>query len=191
MSISTKGGDSGETSLIGGKRVSKAEPRVEAYGTIDELSAHLGLARSLCRHEQVKAWTAEIQKTLFRVGAALATPPASRKGTAPITGQDVEQLTAMVHQIESRPGILADWAIPGEHPAASAYDVARAVCRRAERCIVRLLEDDPTLSEVVLPYVNRLSDALWLFERLLEVEEGVDSRLRDAEQGGPRWSKAW
>jgi cob(I)alamin adenosyltransferase len=191
MSIATKGGDKGQTSLAGGIRVSKAELRVEAYGTIDELNAHLGFARSICRHDQIKQWTEEIQKTLFRVGSALATPPESRKSAPPVTTEDVDGLTAIVHQIEAREGILSDWSIPGAHTEASAYDVARTVCRRAERHIVRLMESDAVVGEQILPYVNRLSDALWLFGRLLELEAGVDSKLRDAEHGGPRWSRAW
>lgn len=191
MSIATKGGDKGQTSLAGGIRVSKAELRVEAYGTIDELNAHLGFARSICRHDQIKQWTEEIQKTLFRVGSAIATPPESRKAVPPVTAEDVDGLTAIVHQIEAQEGILSDWSIPGVHTEASAYDIARTVCRRAERHIVRLMESDTAIQEHVLPYVNRLSDAIWLFGRLLELEAGVDSKLRDAEHRGPRWSRAW
>jgi cob(I)alamin adenosyltransferase len=191
MSIATKGGDKGQTSLAGGIRVSKAELRVEAYGTIDELNAHLGFARSICRHHQIKQWTEEIQKTLFRVGSAVATPPQSRKSAPPVTAEDVDHLTAIVHQIEAQQGILSDWSIPGAHTEASAYDVARTVCRRAERHIVGLIESDAAMQEHVLPYVNRLSDTLWLFGRLLELEAGVDSKLRDAAHQGPRWSRAW
>jgi cob(I)alamin adenosyltransferase len=191
MSIATKGGDKGQTSLAGGIRVSKAELRVEAYGTIDELNAHLGFARSICRHDQIKQWTEEIQKTLFRVGSAIATPPESRKAVPPVTAEDVDGLTAIVHQIEAQEGILSDWSIPGVHTEASAYDIARTVCRRAERHIVRLMESDAAIQEHVLPYVNRLSDAIWLFGRLLELEAGVDSKLRDAAHHGPRWSRAW
>lgn len=196
MSIATKQGDGGETSLAGGLRVSKADLRVEAYGTIDELNAALGFARSICRNEQVGRWSEEIQRTLFRVGGALATPPESRKekkqGTAPlVTAADVDGLTEIVHAIEARPGILADWSIPGALPEASAYDIARTVCRRAERHIVRLAESDSSITEHLLPYVNRLSDALWLFGRVLELDAGVDSSLRDAEKSGPRWSRAW
>ena len=191
MSIATKRGDSGQTSLAGGVRVSKAELRVEAYGTIDELNAHLGFARSICRQEQIKAWTEEIQKTLFRVGAALATPPEGDKAPLVLTTEDVDKLTDIVHRIEAREGILSDWSIPGAHSEASAYDIARTVCRRAERHIVRLMESGSAVQPEVLAYTNRLSDLLWLFGRLLELEAGVDSRLRDAEKGGPRWSKAW
>jgi cob(I)alamin adenosyltransferase len=191
MSIATKRGDGGQTSLAGGIRVSKSALRVEAYGTIDELNANLGFARSICRNDSIKQWTEEIQKTLFRVGSALATPPESKKTPPVVTVDDVDKLTDIVHQIEAREGILSDWSIPGAHTEASAYDIARTVCRRAERHIVRLMEGDVSIGEQVLPYVNRLSDVLWLFGRLLELEAGVDSRLRAAEKGGPRWSRAW
>jgi cob(I)alamin adenosyltransferase len=196
LSIATKQGDGGETSLAGGLRVSKADLRVETYGTVDELNATLGFARSICRNEEVWRWSEEIQKTLFRVGGALATPPESRReGKQPagplVTTQDVDVLTEIVHAIEARPGILSDWSIPGALPDASAYDIARTVCRRAERHIVRLAESDASITDAVLPYINRLSDVLWLFGRLLELDAGVDSSLRDPEKSGPRWSRAW
>jgi cob(I)alamin adenosyltransferase len=191
MSIATKGGDRGQTALVGGQRVSKSELRVEAYGTIDELNAHLGFARSICPQPQVREWTEEIQKTLFRVGGALATPVESRKGAPVIAQEDVDRLTDLVHSIESREGILSDWSVPGAQTESAAYEVARTVCRRAERCIVRLIEGGSVVEEHVLPYVNRLSDLIWLFGRLLELEGGVDSRLRDESKSGPRWSRAW
>jgi cob(I)alamin adenosyltransferase len=191
MSIATKRGDGGQTSLAGGIRVSKSDLRVEAYGTIDELNTHMGFARSICQHMQIKEWTLEIQRTLFRVGSALATPPESRKAKPPVIQEDVDHLTSLVHSIEAREGILSDWSIAGEHTEAAAYEVARTVCRRAERHIVRLVESGADVDPNVIAYVNRLSDLLWLFGRLLELEAGVTSKLRDNTQGGPRWSRAW
>jgi cob(I)alamin adenosyltransferase len=191
MSIATKRGDGGQTSLAGGIRVSKSELRVETYGTIDELNSHLGFARSLCQQGQVKEWTEEIQKTLFRVGSSLATPPESRKKPPVIGVEDVDRLTDLVHSIESREGILSDWSIPGAQTESAAYEIARTICRRAERNIVRLIESGAAVDEHVLAYVNRLSDVLWLFGRLLELEGGVDSKLRDGSKSGPRWSRAW
>ena len=191
MSIATKRGDGGQTSLAGGIRVSKSDLRVEAYGTIDELNTHMGFARSICQQTQIKEWTLEIQRTLFRVGSALATPPESRKAKPPVTQEDVDHLTTLVHSIEAREGILSDWSIAGEHTEAAAYEVARTVCRRAERHIVRLVESGVDVDPNVIAYVNRLSDLLWLFGRLLELEAGVTSKLRDNTQGGPRWSRAW
>ena len=194
MSITTKQGDGGKTSLVGGIRVSKADLRVEAYGTIDELNAALGFARSICTNAEVSSWTCDIQKTLFHIGSALATAAESKKGAAPLTAEDVDWLTALVHAIEGKEGILSDWSLPGAQTEAAAFDVARTVCRRAERCIVRLMEDgsaERAPHPQVLPYINRLSDLIWLFGRLLELESGVDSRLRGEQHKGAGWSKAW
>jgi len=194
VSITTKQGDGGKTSLVGGIRVSKADLRVEAYGTIDELNAALGFARSICTNAEVSSWTCDIQKTLFHIGSALATAPESKKGAAPLTAEDVDWLTALVHAIEGKEGILSDWSLPGAQTEAAAFDVAPTVCRRAERCIVRLMEDgsaERAPHPQVLPYINRLSDLIWLFGRLLELESGVDSRLRGEQHKGAGWSKAW
>ena len=191
MSIATKRGDGGETGLIGGVRVSKADLRVEAYGTIDELNSTLGFARSICANSEICSSVHDIQKTLFRVGSALATPPESSKAAPTLSAEDVEQLTDMVHAIEGKDGILSDWSLPGAHPESAAFEVARTVCRRAERCIVRLAESGAEIHPLALPYINRLSDLIWLFARQLEVESGIDSSLRPEKSKGARWSRAW
>ena len=191
MSIATKRGDGGQTGLAGGIRVSKADLRVESYGSVDELNTHLGFARSICRNKEIAAWTEEIQRTLFRVGSALATPPESRKKPPVITTEDVDKLTDLVHKIEATEGILADWSLPGGHTESAAYEVARTVCRRAERCTVRFVESGGTVQPEVLAYLNRLSDVLWLFGRLIELDAGVNSQLRDTSQTGPKFSRAW
>jgi cob(I)alamin adenosyltransferase len=191
MSIATKRGDSGETSLAGGIRVSKSDMRVEAYGTVDELNSVLGFARSICQNAEICKWTEEIQKTLFRLGSALATPPESRKTPPVITTEDVDHLTTLVHSIEAMEGILSDWSLPGAHTEAAAFEVARTVCRRAERSTIRLAETDAYVAPHIIPYLNRLSDAIWLFGRLLEFHAGVDSRLREEQHSGARWSRAW
>ncbi len=185
MSISTKTGDAGETGLIGGKRVSKGDLRVEAYGTIDELGSVLGFARSICANAKIREATKTIQKELFTVSAAIT------GGSSGLTQERVDSLTTQVNEIESMEGILGDWALPGENTVSAAYDVARTVCRRAERVIVRLLNEGESVDPLVLAYVNRLSDLLWLFGRLVEKEAGVDARLRDGETGGSSWSRAW
>lgn len=191
MSIATKHGDTGQTSLVGGIRVSKGELRVEAYGTIDELNSVMGFARSICEDAEVSDLTKKIQRELFAVGSAIATAPGSRKGPPPITAEMVEGLTGEVQRIESIEGILGDWSIPGEHRAAAAFDMARTVCRRAERYVVRLVESGEEVGPQVIPYINRLSDLLWLFSRLLELRAGADATLRDDADKGPRWSRAW
>src|SRR5689334_3473707 len=101
MSIATTRGDGGQTGLAGGVRVSKADLRVEAFGTVDELNTVLGFARSLCTNKEICDWTEGIQRSLFRLGAALATPPESKKSPPSITSEDVEALTKLVHQIEA------------------------------------------------------------------------------------------
>jgi cob(I)alamin adenosyltransferase len=151
----------------------------------------LGFARSICKDEQIAQWTQEIQKTLFRVGSALATPPESKKKPPVITADDVEVLTQLVYQIEATEGILSDWSLPGAHPESAAYEMARTVCRRAERAAVRLQETGAEIQPEALAYLNRLSDLVWLFGRLIEQKAGVDARLRDENKTGPKWSRAW
>jgi cob(I)alamin adenosyltransferase len=193
MSIATKRGDSGQTGLVGDVRVSKADQRVEAYGCVDELNSVLGFARSICKNMEICSWTEGIQKTLFRLGAALATAPEAEKKQAEssMTAGDVDGLTNLVHRIEATPGILSDWSVPGAHTEAAAFEISRTVCRRAERQVVRLMESGDFVDRQVLAYLNRLSDLLWLFGRLLEVQAGVDSKLRDDTHKSTHWSKAW
>jgi len=191
MSIATKHGDTGQTGLIGGERVSKANLRVESYGTIDELTSVMGFARSVCDDAEVRDITKHIQRELFAVSGSIANPQSSQKEPLYVTPEMVESLTAHVHRIESTEGILSDWSLPGDHTAAAAYDIARTVCRRAERHVVRLAEAGEDAGPNVIAYLNRLSDLLWLLGRLLELRAGVDAKLRDTEHEGPRWSRAW
>jgi cob(I)alamin adenosyltransferase len=191
MSISTTRGDGGQTGLAGGIRVSKADLRVEAYGSVDELNTVLGFARSICSNEQIAAWTEQIQRTLFRLGSALATPPESKKQPPLISAEDIAMLTGLVHQIEATEGVLSDWSLPGAHRESAAYEIARTVCRRAERAAVRFVENGGAVKPEVIAYLNRLSDAIWLFGRLIEFNAGIDARLRPEDKSGPRWSRAW
>jgi len=191
MSIATMRGDSGQTGLSGGIRVSKASPRVEAYGTLDELISAMGFARAICANPDLCAATKRIQKELFKVASAISTPPESPKGIPVVEDALVDELTAHVHRIEAIPGVLNDWSLPGEDPVSAAFDVARTVCRRSERLVVGLMENGLPLQPNVLRYLNRLSDLLWLFGRQVEKEEGKDARLRDPDKPGPRWSRAW
>jgi cob(I)alamin adenosyltransferase len=191
VSIATTHGDGGQTGLAGGVRVSKADLRVEAYGSVDELNSFLGFARSICSDDRIAAWTEEIQRTLFRVGAALSTPE-QREGQKPFVGEeDVATLTRLVHEIEATEGILSDWSLPGAHRESAAFEVARTVCRRAERQAVRFIESGENVVPEVVAYLNRLSDLIWLFGRLIELNAGVDARLREEDKTGPRWSRAW
>jgi cob(I)alamin adenosyltransferase len=191
-SISTMRGDAGETSLAGGLRVSKGSIRVEAYGTIDELVSSLGVARSTCDDGELTALTKSIQQDLFKIGSSLATPNESPKPQVVVEAALAERLTNEVHRLEAVDGILVDWSLPGEHRSAAQFDLARAICRRAERAIVRLQESGATIQPSIVIYINRLSDLLWLCARKLERDAHINGSLRDATgKAGNGFSRAW
>jgi cob(I)alamin adenosyltransferase len=191
-SIATTRGDQGQTGLAGGIRVSKASIRVESCGNVDELNSSLGFARSICEDDAAVALVRSIQQELFKIGAAIATPPQSTKPQATIGVEAVDRLTAEVHRLEAIEGILSDWSVPGEHTVAAAFDVARTVCRRAERGVVRLVESGEEVQPTILAYLNRLSDLLWLLGRKIEYDAGVNGSLRAVTgKAGNRWSRAW
>ena len=155
----------------------------------------MGFARAICED----LLTCESAPNSFsgncsKIGSrTLATPPENRKGEPPLNAA-MTRCPSPTRFINSKliDGMLSDWSIPGEHAAAAAYDVARTVCRRAERCMVRLIDAGEIVDANVLPYLNRLSDLLWLFGRKLELDAGVSGSLRDANaKTGPRWSRAW
>ncbi len=171
-SISTKRGDTGQTNLVGGVRVSKNSLRVEVNGTIDELNSVMGFARSICKDSEVCELVKGIQRELFDISLSLATPPESKKQPPNISTDLVEALTAHVHRIEKIEGISFKWALPGEDTVSAAFVMARTVWRRAERQLVSLIDEQ--IDSNILPYFNRLSDLLWLFGRLVELQAGVD-----------------
>jgi cob(I)alamin adenosyltransferase len=180
MSIVTKKGDDGSTKLIYGGRVSKADLQVEAYGTIDELNSFLGLARAFCDDDYTKRVLESLQRETFVVGAELATPAAQlEKLKTRVTRDMTQALEIHVAEIEKLPGLLDDWALPGATQAGAAIDVARVVARRAERCTVRLAHEGLVPNPEVLPYLNRLSDLLWLLGRRYEILRGVSGALRE------------
>lgn len=191
MPVSTKRGDKGRTNLPGGARVSKGELRIEAAGSVDELKACMGLARALCEDAEVNEITKAVQRELFAIGSAISTKPSGRRPIPVITDDMVKRLDEHSERIERTPGLLRDWSLSGELRASAAYDVARTVCRRAERNTVRLVTAGETIQPNVLAYLNRLSDVLWLLSRLLDLRAEVDARLRDDQHPGPPWSRAW
>jgi cob(I)alamin adenosyltransferase len=191
MSISTRGGDEGGTNLPGGRRVSKTDPRVECYGTIDELVSQIGFARSICDDPEMAGWLEAIQRDLFKVGGAVGADVEPGKPARELDADMLARLDGHVRHIEATEGILKDWALPGVLPAAAALDVARTVCRRAERLAVHLAESGALSNPGVLPYLNRLSDVLWLFARLLELRARAGNELRDKKSKGRPWSRAW
>ena len=180
MSIATKNGDGGQTRLIFGDTVSKADLQVEAYGTIDELNSFLGLARAMSDEPKTKNWLELLQRHTFILGAELATPAEKRdKLKETVTPEVTAQLDAIVAEIEEMPGLLDDWALPGASGGGAAIDCARAVARRAERCVVRLHNAEAELvSDELLRYMNRLSDVIWLLGRRTEMRSGVNGALR-------------
>ncbi|MDE2636748.1 MAG: cob(I)yrinic acid a,c-diamide adenosyltransferase [Chloroflexota bacterium] len=161
MKIYTKTGDSGETSLFGGGRVSKHHLRVEAYGTIDEVNSHLGLARAAGPSQQGDLWLEKVQNQLFHLGSDLATPlDAKTDRVARITERDIAWLENTIDRMSAELAPLQNFILPGGAQAAAHLQVARAVCRRAER-LITALGNSEEISEHAMPYVNRLSD--WLF----------------------------
>ena len=178
MKVYTKTGDGGTTSLIGGERVSKADPRVEAYGTVDELSAHLALLADMMRSnghfERVAADIDEIQKDLMVVEALLATGEGGNGKVAPLSADAIKRLESQIDEMGTELPPLKGFVIPGGHPVVSQCHVCRTVCRRAERAAVGMSEQYPATPGTA-EYLNRLSDWLYVAGRkvveILEVKE--------------------
>jgi len=174
MKVYTRGGDRGETSLFGSGRVSKSDPRVAAYGEIDETNAWLGVARAHAGDDDLAGGIERVQRELFVVGAILATPdPARRKGDRFIlAAESIERLEREIDAWQDELPELEAFILPGGSPAGSFAHAARAVCRRAERAIVAL--EAPDVPETVLPYVNRLADWLFVLARVADRRAGVE-----------------
>jgi len=178
MKIYTRTGDRGETSLVGGRRVKKNEKRVEAYGSVDELNAHVGWAGTHLAHLPLEEEIREIQSDLFTLGADLATPPESPIAglTARIDEERVKRLEDLIDRWEAQTEPVRNFILPGGAPGAAALQVCRAVCRRAERYVVRL-----SLSEAVNPqaivYLNRLSDLFFVLSRWVNTRDGVPESI--------------
>lgn len=192
MNIATQTGDGGQTGLSGDLRVSKADIRIEAHGTIDELISSLGFARAIFADVQTGDLIRSLQRDLFRVGSAVIPPAEIGEQThLEITDEMVDRLTREVDRIQETEGLLNDWTLPGEDVASAAFDVARTVCRRTERLVVRMQDEGIQVEANSIRYLNRLSDLLWLLGRLVETKRNVRSGLRDDRTQGPAWSRAW
>jgi cob(I)alamin adenosyltransferase len=180
MKIYTKTGDSGETSLFGGKRVKKYDLRIESYGTIDELNSHIGLIRDQKIDEVTFISLIKIQKELFSIGAMLATPPEKEKLKSgknrlqsPIIRIDeISFLEMEIDNMESTLEPMTNFILPGGHPSVSICHIARSVCRRAERIMVQLNEIEGVETNI-LTYINRLSDYLFVLARKLSMVNGA------------------
>lgn len=173
MKIYTKTGDKGETALLGGTRVPKHHVRIEAYGTVDELNSFIGLARDQLRDEKDRTLLLEVQERLFTLGATLATDPAKTNVKKPdLLEDDIEKLEKSIDEMNQSLPDLKNFILPGGHPAVSTIHIARCVCRRAERLTTRLAELE-SVEEIIIRYLNRLSDWLFVLARKIGKDNGV------------------
>ena len=174
MKIYTKTGDTGETSLFDNTRVSKADPRVDAYGEVDEVNACLGAARAAGVDAEISTLIESLQKDLFALGARLADPSAriAERVTKAVIGEaDVERLERAIDGLEEGLPPLRRFILPGGSPAGSLLHLARTVCRRAERRVIGL--EAGMVEPTVVVYLNRLSDLLFVMERSVNHRAGV------------------
>ena len=180
MKIYTKGGDGGETSLFGGGRLSKADPRVEAYGDVDEVNACLGWAGSLLKQHPLESAIRGIQSDLFTLGADLATAPGSSAAASgkavKISEADAARLEGLIDAWDKELPSLKNFILPGGSPGAAALQVCRAACRRAERSVVRLAASE-SVNPAAVVYLNRLSDLLFVLARWVNLKEGIQEPL--------------
>lgn len=187
MKIYTKTGDKGQTSLVGGQRVSKCCDRLESYGTADELNSHIGVLITYCTDAHDQQFLTDIQAALFVVGGYLATDTTQRdvRPGNIVTPEMVQTIEAEIDRLNSIVPPLRLFILPGGCRGAAYAHVCRTVCRRTERCILRLAnsladehpttnDQQPTLDDNVLAYINRLSDYFFILARKLNVDAGVE-----------------
>ncbi|MFD2574461.1 cob(I)yrinic acid a,c-diamide adenosyltransferase [Spirosoma soli] len=175
MKIYTKTGDNGQTGLIGGRRISKADLRINAYGTVDELNSWIGLVRDQPVNAAYKELLKEIQDRLFTIGAELATDPekAPKKAMPAIVPEDVALLEEAMDTMDAQLPELRAFVLPGGHQAVSFCHLARTVCRRAERLVISLGDQSP-VDPAVIQYLNRLSDYLFVLSRKMAQDLGAE-----------------
>lgn len=183
MKIYTRTGDAGETALFGGGRVPKDHVRVQAYGTVDELNAFLGLAVSAGLDAQTVERIVMVQRDLMAVAAHLATPPEGatdrpRPELPPVPSERIEEMEGWIDESWEETPPLRNFILPGRTPGASALHVARVVCRRAERAVVSLGAVE-SVDEEILRYLNRLSDLLFAVARLENYRSGAEETVWD------------
>lgn len=174
VKIYTKTGDDGKTGVLGERRLSKDDARIDAYGTVDELNAALGFARSLTLPDQVEMVVARIQDELFIVGAALADLSSQGRFRAALKDHHVAWLEQTIDEFEATLEPLVQFILPGGSAAAAQLHLARTVCRRAERLVVRLgREPGEEVPNVILVYLNRLGDLLFVLARAVNRRAGL------------------
>jgi cob(I)alamin adenosyltransferase len=175
MKIYTKAGDLGSTSLIGGTRVPKSHIRIESYGTVDELNSFIGLLSDLVTDADIKTVLKEVQDRLFTVGSSLACDPDKEPSLKipDLKEQDIDYLESLMDKMNEVLEPMKSFILPGGHQAISTAHIARCVCRRAERWCVNLQEEDLFVEPMVIKYLNRLSDYLFVLSRYIGHLHGV------------------
>ena len=174
MKIYTKTGDKGTTALIGGTRLSKAHVRIDAYGTVDELNSHIGMLRDQPVNEGRKDLLKEIQDRLFTIGSHLASEPDQKKKILPdLHDEDITLLEKEMDEIDAKVAPLRAFMLPGGHQSVSFGHIARTVCRRAERAVIQLQQGEE-VEPIVIRYLNRLSDYLFMLCRAMTHELGIE-----------------
>lgn len=175
LKIYTKTGDLGKTSLIGGTKVSKSHLRIESYGTVDELNSFIGLANDVFVHAESNLILKEIQDRLFTIGSSLACDPEKEPlmKMPDLKPTDVELLEKEMDKMNDILPIMKSFILPGGHPAVSNFHIARCVCRRAERICVAMQQEDVFVDPLVITYLNRLSDYLFVMARFAAHVLGV------------------
>lgn len=175
MKLYTKTGDKGTTALIGGKRVDKDNSRIEAYGTVDELNAFIGLVRDgITPNDEQQKVLYHIQNTLFVLGSKLASIPSAKMELPDLNEKEIGQLEENIDLMEKDLAPLKNFILPGGHTSVSYCHVARCICRKVERLCVTLSKEI-TLDESIIPYINRLSDYLFVLGRYV-------AKLNNAEE---------
>lgn len=174
MKIYTRTGDEGSTGLYGGPRVSKDDDRIEAYGTVDELNAVIGMARSTGLRSRLDGQLSQIQSELFSIGAELATPDPVQHQTRIIHLDHIERLERWIDEHECELPPLKQFILPAGDAGATQLHLARAVCRRAERRLVTLIRRGTEVSQDLVIYLNRLSDLLFVLTRVANRDAGVE-----------------
>lgn len=179
MKIYTKTGDNGETSLYGGKRTPKYDIKIDSYGSLDELNSYIGLVRDLTQGSSQDELLSKIQHTLFDIGSHLAADPEKLKLKLPILEEIlITELENSIDKMNSEVPPLKLFILPGGHPTVSHIHIARTLCRKAERRITELGQKE-NINSIILPYINRLSDYLFVLARYIAKQNKVDEYFWD------------
>lgn len=176
IKIYTKTGDAGKTSLIGGTKVPKSHIRIESYGTVDELNSHIGFCADQIPDASIKDMLKEIQDRLFTIGSALACDPKKEPlmKIPDLKKEDVELLERSIDKMNDELPVMKSFILPGGHMAVSSLHIARCVCRRAERICVHMQEENIFIALLVIQYLNRLSDYLFVLARFVGQQLGAE-----------------